>query len=162
MRIAVLSDTHLNRPNAWLQDLYDRHLADADVLLHCGDFTGPGVLETLQLHPKFYGVCGNCDSWEMAQELPEALIVELDGLRVGLIHGYGFSSPVGRSVGKAFSGRVDLVCYGHTHVFADEEYGGVRTVNPGSARHSRKGPCSIACIHYTPEHPLEVVRVILE
>ncbi len=162
MRIAVLSDTHLSRPDNWLQNLYDRHLADADVLLHCGDFTGAGVLETLQLHPRFHGVCGNCDGWDLAQELPEALVFDLDGLRVGLIHGYGFPHPVGRSLGKAFSGRVDLLCYGHTHVFADEEFNGVRTVNPGSARHSRSGPCSIAIIDYLPEQPLEVARIVLE
>ncbi len=162
MRIAVLSDTHLNRPGQWLQDLYDRHLADADVLLHCGDFTGNDVLDTLRLHPQFYGVCGNCDGWDMAAALPEALVVDLDGLRLGLIHGYGFPHPVGRSVAKAFSGRADLVCYGHTHVFADEEYDGVRTVNPGSARYSRQGPCSIAVIHYTAEQPLKVDRILLE
>lgn len=162
MRIAVISDTHLNRPDSWLQNLYDRYLAEADVLLHCGDFTGQGVLETLQLHPRFYGVCGNCDGWEMTQELPEAFVVDLDGLRVGLVHGYGFPHPLGSSIAKAFTGRADLVCYGHTHVFADEEYAGIRTVNPGSARHSRKGPCSLAFIEYTRASPLEVVHVILD
>ncbi len=162
MRIAVLSDTHLSRPDSWLQDLYDRHLAAADVLLHCGDFTGIAVLETLRIHPRFYGVCGNCDGWDTASELPEALVVDLEGLRVALIHGYGFQRPLGKSLAKVFSGRAELVCYGHTHVFADEEYDGVRALNPGSARHSRQGPCSIAVIQYTPEQPLEIERILLE
>ena len=162
MRIAVLSDTHLSRPNAWLQDLYDRYLADADVLLHCGDYTGVGVLETLQLHPRFYGVCGNCDGWELANVLPEALMMDLDGLQVGVIHGYGFPYPIGRSVAKAFSGRAELVFYGHTHVYADEKYNGVRTVNPGSASRSRKGPCSIVLVQYEQDHSLEVVHIPLE
>jgi predicted phosphodiesterase len=37
MRLAVISDSHLSIPDDHFERVYDRHLAGADALLHCGD-----------------------------------------------------------------------------------------------------------------------------
>jgi len=39
---------------------------------------------------------------------------------------------VARRVAEAFGPAYDLICYGHTHVAAVEEYRGVTLLNPGS------------------------------
>jgi hypothetical protein len=132
MRIAVISDTHLDQPTPWFEEMYERHLAQADWLLHCGDVTGRGLLEYVERHPGFYGVAGNMDGRPVDGELPPTRVVELDGLRVGMAHGYGYGHPIARTLARAFAGRADLVCFGHTHRFEWVEHEGVRVLNPGS------------------------------
>lgn len=133
MRLAVISDTHLEQPSAWLARVYDEHLAPADAVLHCGDITGYATWRFLRRHPAFFAVRGNCD---MAPgfdgELEPMLDLVLLGLHIGLTHGWGPRSQVPRNVAEAFGPEFDLVCFGHTHAPLWDEIAGVRLLNPGS------------------------------
>jgi uncharacterized protein len=163
MRVAVLSDTHMQGADAWFEAVYERHLAPADVLLHCGDITGEPLLDFLWQHPAFYAVAGNMDGWTLRDALPPTRVLELEGLRIGMAHGWGFHGPnIGRSVAQALGPGIDLVCYGHTHVFAWEEYDGVRLLNPGSLTGPRKGPCSLAIVTLCQGGAPEVEKVVVE
>lgn len=133
MRLAVISDTHLVQPSAWLDRLYEEYLAPADALLHCGDITGYATWRFLCRHPAFFAVRGNCDlAPGFEGELKPLLDLALFGLRIGLVHGWGPRSQVPLHVAEAFGPGFDLVCFGHTHVPLWDEIAGVRLLNPGS------------------------------
>lgn len=133
MILAVISDTHLSHPAPWLERVYEKHLASADVVIHCGDVTGYPVWSYLMQHPRFYCVQGNCD-WEpqLASELEPRLSIELEGFSVGACHGWGSRSGVPARVAEAFGTEYDLVCYGHTHARDWSVVQGVQLLNPGS------------------------------
>lgn len=132
MRLAVISDTHLNQTCTWFEEVYEKYLAQADCLVHCGDMTGAAVLRYLGMHDNFHAVRGNCD-WEGdLSGLPQSVSFEFGGLRVAAVHGWGNRSGVPDRVAEAFGAEHDLVCYGHTHTMNWTMLGGVRILNPGS------------------------------
>jgi phosphoesterase, MJ0936 family len=136
MRLAVISDTHLSGPDERFNALYDRYLAPADALLHCGDMVGADLYHFLCLHPRFFCVRGNCDHFVLDHDLPQSLsrTLALPGggeLRFGMAHGWGERSTVWQRVAELFPGH-DLVCFGHTHRRHFAEHQGARILNPGS------------------------------
>lgn len=123
MRIVILSDTHgLLRPEVLSA------LTDADVILHGGDITTPEIVEQLRAFAPLYVVRGNND-WDWAAHLPQELTVTLAGLTFYMVHNK-------RDVPKNLSG-VDVVVYGHSHRYAQEERDGVLWLNPGSCGRRR-------------------------
>ena len=136
MRLAVISDTHLAGPDARFQALYDRYLAPAEVLLHCGDLVGAPLYHFLARHPRFFCVRGNCDQFVLGLELPATLSLDLalpggGVLKLGMAHGWGERRSVWQRVAEIFPGH-GLICYGHTHRRDWTEHGGARLLNPGS------------------------------
>ena len=133
MLIAVISDTHMTRPGPLLETAWDQYLSAADVLLHCGDVTGFETWQYLCRHPAFHAVQGNCDyDAQLSAELEPMLRLDLDGLHVGLTHGWGPRSQVPVKVAQAFGTGFHLVCYGHTHNPHFGRVEGVTLLNPGS------------------------------
>lgn len=135
MRLAVISDTHLAAPDERFCAIFDRHLAGADVLLHCGDMIGANLYHYLCSHPRFFCVRGNCDHFTLDHDLPQSLSRELatpgGALRIGMAHGWGERSSVWVRVAELFPGH-GLICYGHTHRRDWREHAGGRVLNPGS------------------------------
>lgn len=118
-RIAVLSDTHgLLRPEVRKQ------LATAQVILHAGDLDRPDIVDELRdIGKDLYMVQGNND-WEWAISIPNHRTVTIDGVTFYIVHDK-------RDVPSTLSG-VNVVIYGHSHKFAQEEKNGVLWLNPGS------------------------------
>jgi putative phosphoesterase len=89
-------------------------------------------------------VAGNADLW--GHGLPLTRVIELDGRRIGLVHGHGGWSRYLRSkvrdrfgydeehylkiVHQSF-GPVDVIVFGHTHRFYRAERSGILLFNPG-------------------------------
>jgi len=144
MQIAVISDTHMGTPPQWLDAVYSRWLASADVLIHCGDITSIATWSYFMQHPHFLCVRGNCD-WDpqLAQQLEPTLSAQVGPLLIGAAHGWGPRSQVSVAVARAFGPEYDLVCYGHTHIRDWSVVEDVRVVNPGSLGESG----SLALIH---------------
>lgn len=162
MRIAVISDTHLQNAEGWFEKVFVAHLAPADAVLHCGDVTGAPLLHYLMQHPEFYAIAGNMDRYGLDRELPDKRELELDGLRVGLTHGFGFPFPISKHLPQAFSEGLDLICFGHTHVFKDTVVDGVRILNPGSMTSPRQGPRSMAMVQAKGRQIERIEQVVLE
>ncbi len=83
---------------------------------------------------------GNNDGPDVAAwGAPETLEIELEGLRVAMIHDSG--SKDGRAVRmrKLFP-DADLVVFGHSHIPWDTERDGQRLFNPGSPTDKRRQP----------------------
>ena len=109
-------------------------------MLHTGDLTTREARSELErLGPPVLAVSGNVDEPTLRASLPERLVVESEGLRIGLVHDAGPSRGRHERLRAWFPG-CDVVAYGHTHApevaFAD----GVWIVNPGSPTERRRSP----------------------
>ncbi len=131
MKIGVLSDTHLRRVTKELEEIYDKYLADKDLVLHAGDIVSTEVVDFLD-RKTFYGVHGNMDPVEVKEVLPARRIIDLGPLRIGLIHGGGSADGLEERVITQFH-DVDVVVYGHSHIPANHVKDGVLMFNPGTA-----------------------------
>lgn len=118
MKLAILSDTHgLLRPQVV------EHLKTADAILHGGDINKPAIVEQLQQYAPLYIVRGNNDK-EWAEDIPHDLTVTLEGITFFMVHNK-------KEVPADLSG-VDVVVFGHSHKYVQEEKDGVLWLNPGS------------------------------
>jgi hypothetical protein len=138
-RILVLSDTHLthggqspgDEPSV-LKDLAG-YIQAADLVLHAGDHTGVGFYQALQRLNQLISVCGNMDAPMLRDELPERTLLEREGVRIGMIHGWGSSQGLGERVFDAWSGeKPDVIVFGHSHRVHNGRRGKVLLFNPGS------------------------------
>lgn len=133
MKIAVISDTHMGTPPQWLDAVYAKWLAPADVLVHCGDITSFETWSFFMQHENFLCVRGNCD-WDpqLVDQLDPMLTATVGPVTIGATHGWGPRSQVPLKVAQAFGTEYDMVCYGHTHARDWSVVEGVRLLNPGS------------------------------
>ncbi len=92
VKIGVLSDTHISGFDENLKRIIDENFSDVDMIFHAGDLVELSVL-TLFNDKEVRAVYGNMDSPRVKEELPEQLLMEINGFKIGLIHGWG--SPKG-------------------------------------------------------------------
>jgi putative phosphoesterase len=140
MRIAVLSDTH--SPRFWqaCPPRVAAALDGADLILHAGDVCLRETLEELERFAPVHAVRGNNDGEDIAAwGAPETLELDLDGLRVAMIHDSGPRSGRGPRLRRTFP-TADLVVFGHSHIPWDEVHDGQRAFNPGSPTDKRRQP----------------------
>lgn len=146
MKIGVISDTHLRgegRADGWrsllnrgpqtLDELIERLesvFADVEMVIHAGDIISQRVLDELGRFGPVEAVQGNMDREEMAS-LPAQRVLELEGRKVGLIHGWGSPDGIRERIRDRFE-EVDAIIYGHTHEPFNETIEGVLFFNPGS------------------------------
>ena len=139
MRVAVISDTHLPRGSRTLaQECVDR-LAAADLILHGGDVTEAAVLDMLGELGPVEAVYGNMDSAELRASLPKERVVEVAGVRIGMVHIPGPRAGHEARLVARFP-HCDAVVYGHTHIPEVSRAGDVWILNPGSPTERRKAP----------------------
>jgi uncharacterized protein len=141
MRIAVISDTHMPRGNRALPARAVAELREADAILHGGDFVRAEVLELLQgLGPPVHGIHGNVDDEALRRMLPAARVVELGGVRIGMVHDAG--PRQGRLARMRFRFKdADAVVFGHSHLPLQEaDADGFQIFNPGSPTERRSAP----------------------
>ncbi len=131
MKIGVVSDTHVSRIDQLPPKLVDA-LKEVDLIVHLGDYTGKELLDGLRELGDFRGVFGNMDTSSVRAELPEKEVVDVNGKRLGLIHGWGAPWGIHKKIKDSFKG-VDAVLYGHTHMAKNELVEGILFFNPGSA-----------------------------
>jgi hypothetical protein len=138
--VAVVSDTHLPRGSRRLPEECVRRLAAADLILHAGDHSSLAALEELRaLGPPVAAVRGNVDEPALRATLPESLVVEREGVRIGLTHDAGPRAGREERLVARFPGCAAVV-YGHTHLPQVELHEGVWILNPGSPTERRRAP----------------------
>ena len=142
-RIGLISDSHAS---AAITGRAAALLADrgAEMLLHLGDICSEPVLDALLAPAPGAGsplpvhiVFGNMDfETESLGRYARRLGIEVDhpagrldcgAARLAFMHGHE-KSPVLAALEEG----VDYLCYGHTHVAADERHGKTRMINPGA------------------------------
>lgn len=140
MRVVVLSDTHAPRRWKSCPPAVAEHLRGAGVILHAGDVCTPDVLDELRAFAPVHVVLGNNDGADVAAwGAPEVLEVDLDGVRVAMMHDAGPAGGRTARMRRRFP-DADLVVFGHSHIPMDRTADGVRIFNPGSPTDRRHQP----------------------
>jgi putative phosphoesterase len=134
VKIGVVSDTHATSFTQ-LPDQILRTLAEVDLIIHTGDFVARDVLDGLKRLGEVKAVQGNMDSEELKRILPEKELLEIEGKRIGIIHGWGSPHGIDDRVGGMFD-DVDIIVYGHSHYSQNEVKRGILFFNPGRAKNS--------------------------
>ena len=90
MRLIVISDTHIPQRIKELPDILVQEINKADGIIHAGDFTSYRFYENLKsISKELYAVKGNMDDNYISTNLTDKLIIEIEGKRIGIMHGYG-------------------------------------------------------------------------
>jgi putative phosphoesterase len=111
-----------------------------DLVLHTGDVTTQEALAELEeLGPPVRAVGGNMDEPGLRAVLPDRLVVECEGTRIGLVHDAG-PREGRRERLRGWFPACDLLVYGHTHLPEVTQVGRVWVVNPGSPTERRRAP----------------------
>lgn len=140
LHVAVVSDTHAPRFWKRMPPAVAEQLVGVDVILHAGDVCLPSVLDELSAVAPVHVVRGNNDGADVAAwGAPETLEIELDGVRVAMIHDSGQKLGRERRMRTRFP-DADLVVFGHSHIPWDTEEDGQRLFNPGSPTDKRRQP----------------------
>ncbi|RLG11772.1 hypothetical protein DRN73_04465 [Candidatus Pacearchaeota archaeon] len=133
-RILLLSDTHIPERAKKLPDEIWRKIEEYDGVIHCGDFTSESFYQEIKsLAKQLWAVRGNMDDAELFFKLPEKLVIEIEGVKIGIYHGEGAPYFIEKRVLKRFENeKVNLIIFGHSHHACDKVVSGIRMVNPGS------------------------------
>jgi uncharacterized protein len=138
--VAVIADTHMPRGARRLPEACVARLRESDLILHAGDVVAPSVLEELAaLGPQLHAVHGNMDEAALQRSLPETLVVDAGGLRIGMTHDPGPRTGREERLRGRFPGCAAVV-YGHTHEPQVARVGETWILNPGSPTERRRSP----------------------
>ncbi len=139
--IAVISDTHLPRGRRRLPEGCLERLREAELILHAGDVLDVGTLSELEaLGPPLLAVHGNVDVAELRQRLPATRVVEIDGVRIGMVHDGGPARGRLERLRRRFP-DAHAVVFGHSHIpLHEEDAEGFQIFNPGSPTDRRRQP----------------------
>ena len=117
-KVVVLSDTHgLLRPQVL------SYLDGADLILHAGDINTQAIVDQLETYGPLKVVRGNNDKG-LAEQIPVHSQFTVEDVRFFMVHNK-------RDVPRELP-PVDVIVYGHSHKYAQEEKQGVLWLNPGS------------------------------
>ncbi len=131
MKIGVISDTHLKSYDERLSIIMEDYFCDVDLILHAGDLVDISILDVFD-GKEVKAVCGNMDPPEVKKLLPDKLLLDLNGHKIGLIHGWGMPFGVEKKLRERFD-DIDCLVYGHTHRAVNMVKDNVLFFNPGSA-----------------------------
>jgi len=151
MRVGVISDTH-----GLLRKEAVKALQGCERIIHAGDVGDPDILPELARIAPVDAVRGNVDLERWARELPETLVVEVDGASVYVVH-----DLYDLDLDPAAAG-FDVVVSGHSHRPSVEHKNGVMFLNPGSAGPRRfKLPVTVAILRVGDGRPsARVVEIV--
>ena len=122
--------------------MFVERIAEADLLLHAGDFVTVEVLRELEsIGPPLVGVHGNVDTAELRRLLPAERVVELGEARIAMVHDAGPGARRLERMRARFGERAGAVVFGHSHLPLHERaQDGFQLFNPGSPTERRRAP----------------------
>ncbi|MEV4756532.1 metallophosphoesterase [Micromonospora sp. NPDC049559] len=141
MRLVITADTHVPKRAHDLPAPLWEAIDAADVVIHAGDWVAEPLLDAIEARARrLVGVYGNNDGPGLRARLPEVARVELDGLRLAVVHETGARTGREQRCAARFPDR-DLLVFGHSHIPWDTVApGGLRLLNPGSPTDRRRQP----------------------
>jgi hypothetical protein len=141
VRLLLIADTHVPKRARELPGQVWREVERADVVVHAGDWVDVRLLDELVSRShRLVGVVGNNDGPELRARLPELAAVELDGVRLAVVHETGQAKGRENRCAVAFP-DADVLVFGHSHIPWDSVAdSGLRLLNPGSPTDRRRQP----------------------
>jgi len=141
-RIIALSDTHLE--SEMLPSAVAALAKNADIILHAGDFISARCHAALAaLGPALEAVHGNSDCIGLKRLLPERRVIEVEGVRIGLVHMASHGSDLVGAEMMAREMDVQVLVFGHIHRPLIEK-GKLLLICPGSTTLPRMSAPSVA------------------
>ncbi len=143
VRIGVVSDTHLAGAGLVLPEGLLVAFDGVAAIIHAGDILSLQVLDRLRQIAPVHAVHGNVDPPDVQHTLPDRLVVEVAGTRIGVTHGHlgrGTTTPERALRYLQSEAPLHAVVFGHTHVPLAEQRHGVLLFNPGSPTQPRRQP----------------------
>lgn len=131
MNIGVISDTHLKDVDLRLTTIYEEYFSDVDMIIHAGDLVSPAIVDFFSKKP-LHVVQGNMDNAIIRERFPVKAILDVNGFRLGLIHGWGSPFGIEKRIRSEFK-DVHVIVYGHSHKPANHMEEGILFFNPGTA-----------------------------
>ena len=130
VEIALIADTHMPRGSRRLPEACVERIRGADLLVHAGDFSTAAVYEELAaLGPRTVAVHGNVDDAALRARLPERETLELEGVRIGIVHDAG--PKRGRLARlRGWFPEADAVVFAHSHLPLHEREDGLCDLQP--------------------------------
>src|SRR4030042_987808 len=157
MKIGVLSDTHLREPNTEFKKIINAYFKEVNKIRHAGDFVDWSVPEYLSSKKELIAVYGNMDPPEIRKAFPQKRTFELEGFRIGLIHGGGPPFGIESKIKEEFE-DVDAIVYGHTHIPAHHQLKDIFFFNPGSPTRPLIHRPTLGILHIGEKIEGEIIR----
>jgi putative phosphoesterase len=134
MRIGVISDTHIPERAKDIPAEIIKSFKDCNMIFHAGDLVEIKVLDILRdLGKEVVAVHGNMDYPDVKQKLPSKQIIEVEGLRIGIFHGWGSPHKLKELARDTFKEeKPAIIVFGHSHYPVSENIKGIYYFNPGS------------------------------
>jgi len=129
MKVGVISDTHIPNRAKKIPGKIIELFSDAALILHAGDIVDNSVIEELETIAKVEVVKGNMDKPDVP--FPVKKVLNVEALRIGLIHGFGSPFGIRNRIRKEFD-EIDIIVYGHSHKPYNKTENGVLFFNPGT------------------------------
>jgi uncharacterized protein len=112
LKIGLISDSH-----GYIDQKVIDYLQDVDEVWHAGDIGDLRVLENLPKNKVKRIVTGNIDDQMAGQSFPEEIWVEIEGLKVGIIHIAGKPPRYAKGIKeKIREYNAQLLVCGHSHI----------------------------------------------
>jgi uncharacterized protein len=177
MRIGLISDTHIPEACEHLPAAVFEVFREIDLVMHAGDVYVNRVLDELARIAPVIAALGNGDEGldgrryrlDPDERVREAHLVEIEGVRIGLVHAIPTPDETSeevfvRAMERHFGGAVDVIVQGHSHVEGVARYGSTLVVNPGSATLPRNlvgVPGTVAILEIGPERRVsaEIIKL---
>ena len=141
MRLLLIADTHVPKRARDLPAQVWAEVANADVVVHAGDWVTPELLDELETRAARLIACwGNNDGPQLRSRLPERADATLDGLRLTVVHETGATAGREARMSRLYP-DTDVLVFGHSHIPWDTTTEtGLRLLNPGSPTDRRRQP----------------------
>jgi len=139
VNIGILSDTHIPTAGESIPPSLLKAFENVDLIIHAGDLVRLEVLDTLTSLAPVKAVYGNMDQPEVKQELPDKLRISVEGIKIGVIHGWGAPNGLSKRIRPTFP-DCNCIIFGHSHSPMYQWTEGVLFLNPGSPTDKRFSP----------------------
>lgn len=139
--LLLIADTHVPKRARDLPAQLWREVDRVDVVIHAGDWVDERLLDQLEERAhRLVAVWGNNDHGGFRERLPEVAEVEIDGVRLGVVHETGQAKGREARCSERFA-DLDVLVFGHSHIPWDTvTETGLRLLNPGSPTDRRRQP----------------------
>jgi putative phosphoesterase len=139
--LVFTSDTHVPKRARDLPHPLWSEIDAADVVVHAGDWVDIALLDEFERRSRrLVAVYGNNDHGAFRERLPEVARLEVEGLRLAVVHETGDAKGREARCAARFP-DVDVLVFGHSHIPWDTTAPtGLRLLNPGSPTDRRRQP----------------------
>jgi len=168
VKIIIIGDTHLNSFKNLPKEM-TKAIKEGDWIIHVGDYTSIDTVEGLirWKGDKFKGVFGNADPLSIRKILPDKVILDINGKKIGITHPFcgGPETFIKARVKREFKDYdVDAIVFGHTHEPEIIEVKNILLINPGKGyleNNSFGPPTSFAILTITETLQAEIINIAL-